>query len=237
MTSLTGAIVLVTGANGGIGTHFVHEALARGAVKVYATARSPRTWDDERIVPLTLDVTDAASIAAAVEAAPDVTVLINNAGASPASASLLTLPEQEIRSNMETNFFGPLLLARALAPVLKGHNDAAIINVHSLLSWYATAGVYSVSKAALWSATNALRLELAPESVHVLGVHVGWVDTAMAAHTPDPKLQPAVLVTRVFDALEAGEYELLADEASIQVKAGLSAGIETLYPQLKATNA
>jgi len=236
MTSLTGAIVLVTGANGGIGTHLVHEALARGAAKVYATARSPRTWGDKRIVPLTLDVTDAASIAAAVEAAPDVTVLINNAGASPASASLLTLPEQEIRSNMETNFFGPLLLARGFAPVLKGHNDAAIINIHSLLSWYATAGVYSVSKAALWSATNALRLELAPEGVHVLGVHVGWVDTAMAAHTPDPKLQPGVLVTRVFDALEAGEYEVLADEASVQVKAGLSADIEDLYPQLKATN-
>jgi NAD(P)-dependent dehydrogenase (short-subunit alcohol dehydrogenase family) len=138
---------------------------------------------------------------------------------------------------METNFFGPLLLARAFAPILKGHNDAAIINVHSLLSWYATAGVYSVSKAALWSATNALRLELAPEGVHVLGVHVGWVDTAMAAHTPDPKLPPAALVTQVFDALAAGEYEVLADEASVQVKAGLSAGIQDLYPQLKAATA
>jgi len=237
MTSLTGAIVLVTGANGGIGTHFVHEALARGAAKVYATARSPRTWDDERIVPLALDVTDAASVRAAVAAAPDVTVLINNAGASPASASLLTLPEEDIRSNMETNFFGPLLLARAFASGLKEHNDAAIINVHSLLSWYATAGVYSVSKAALWSATNALRLELDPEGIHVLGVHVGWVDTAMAAHTPDPKLPPATLVTQVFDALAAGEYEVLADEASVKVKAGLSAGIQDLYPQLKAANA
>ena len=237
MTSLTGAIVLVTGANGGIGTHFVHEALARGAAKVYATARSPRTWDDERIVPLALDVTDAASVRAAVAAAPDVTVLINNAGASPASASLLTLPEEDIRSNMETNFFGPLLLARAFAPGLKEHNDAAIINVHSLLSWYATAGAYSVSKAALWSATNALRLELDPEGIHVLGVHVGWVDTAMAAHTPDPKLPPATLVTQVFDALAAGEYEVLADEASVKVKAGLSAGIQDLYPQLKAANA
>ena len=88
MPSLNGAVVLVTGANGGIGTHFVHDALARGASKVYATARTPRTWDDERIVPLTLDVTDPASIQAAVEAAGDVTVLINNAGSTvPARAS------------------------------------------------------------------------------------------------------------------------------------------------------
>jgi NAD(P)-dependent dehydrogenase (short-subunit alcohol dehydrogenase family) len=234
MTSLNNAIVLVTGANGGIGTEFVREALARGAAKVYATARNPRTWDDKRVVPLTLDVTDPASIRAAVDAAPDVTVLINNAGASPATASLLTLPEQDIRSTMETNFFGPLNLARAFASVLKGQEATAMVNIHSLLSWYATAGVYSVSKAALWSATNALRLELAPEGVHVLGVHLGWVDTAMAVHTTDPKLPPAVLVSRVFDALEAGDHEVLADEASALIKAGLSAGIDELYPQLKS---
>ncbi|MEE9095187.1 SDR family oxidoreductase [Pseudarthrobacter phenanthrenivorans] len=237
MTSLNGAVLLVTGANGGIGTEFVREALTRGAAKVYATARYPRIWDDDRIVPLTLDVTDPASIRAAVEAAPDVTVLINNAGASPASASLLTLPEEDIRSTMETNFFGPLLLARAFAPILSEHEGTAMVNIHSVLSWYATAGVYSVSKAALWSATNALRLELAPDGVHVLGVHVGWVDTPMAAHTTEPKLPPAVLASRVFDALEAGNYEVLADEASVHVKAGLSAGIEDLYPQLQATTA
>ncbi|MEW1811762.1 SDR family NAD(P)-dependent oxidoreductase [Pseudarthrobacter phenanthrenivorans] len=148
MTSLNGATVLVTGANGGIGTEFVRQALVRGAAKVYASARHPRAWGDDRIVPLTLDVTDPASIQAAAESAADVTVLINNAGASPASASLLTLPEEDIRSIMETNFFGPLNLARAFAPVLKGQEAAAMVNIHSLLSWYATAGVYSVSKAA-----------------------------------------------------------------------------------------
>lgn len=118
MPSFDGAVVLVTGANGGIGTHFVHDALARGAAKVYATARSPRAWDDERIVPLTLDVTDPASIDAAVAAAADVTVLVNNAGAIPPSASLLDVTEADIRANMETNFFGPVFLARAFAPVL-----------------------------------------------------------------------------------------------------------------------
>ena len=118
MPSLNGAVVLVTGANGGIGSDFVHQALARGAAKVYATARTPRTWADERTVPLTLDITDAESTAAAVAEAPDVTALINNAGANPPSASLLEVTEVDIRANMETNFFGPVFLARAFAPIL-----------------------------------------------------------------------------------------------------------------------
>ncbi|SEC20402.1 SDR family oxidoreductase [Microbacterium hydrocarbonoxydans] len=232
MPALSGAVVLVTGANGGIGSHFVHQALARGAAKVYASARTPRDWDDERIVPLTLDVTDPASIAAAAAAASDVTVLINNAGASVSSPGILSHTDEEIRSNVETNFLGPLFLARAFAPLLSGRPGAAIIDIHSALSWFAVAGIYSATKAALWSATNSLRIELAPAGVHVVGVHVGYVDTAMAANVTDPKLDPAALVAAVLDATEAGEYEVLADETSIQVKAALSAPLEALYPQL-----
>jgi len=233
MTSLNGATVLVTGANGGIGTHFVREALVRGAAKVYATARTPRTWDDERIVPLQLDVTDAASIEAAVAAAPDVTILINNAGASPSSFGILNHTDDEIRRNIETNFVGPLMLARAYAPLLSAQaGETAIIDIHSAMAWFAVGGIYSATKAALWSATNSMRLELHPAGVQVLGVHVGWVDTAMAAGSTDPKLDPAVLVANVFDATEAGEYEVLADETSVQLKAALSGPFEALYPQL-----
>lgn len=236
MTSLNGAVILVTGANGGIGTHFVNEALARGAAKVYATARTPRTWNDDRVVPVALDVTDPASIQAAVEAAPDVTVLINNAGTSTSTPGILTHTDEEIRRNVETNFLGPLFLARAFAPILaaKGHNTA-IIDIHSALSWYAVAGIYSATKAALWSATNSLRLELQPAGVQVVGVHVGYVDTAMAAQATTPKLDPSVLVTKVLDATEAGEYEVLADDTSVQLKAGLSAPLQAVYPQLTAT--
>ena len=63
-------------------------------------------------------------------------------------------------------------------------------------------------------------------------MHVGWVDTAMAAHTTDDKVDPAELVAAVFDATEAGEHEVLADETSVQAKAGLSAPLEAVYPQL-----
>lgn len=237
MPTLNGATVLVTGANGGIGTHFVREALARGAAKVYATARTPRTWDDERIVPLTLDITDPASIQAAAEAAGDVTVLINNAGASVSSPGILTQSDEEIRANVETNFLGPLFLARAFAPILSANNESVIIDIHSALSWYAVSGIYSATKAALWSATNSLRLELAPAGVHVVGVHVGYVDTPMAARHTGPKADPADLVSKVFSAVEAGEYEVLADEASVNLKAALSGPIEAVYPQLAAVNA
>ncbi|WP_328643174.1 SDR family oxidoreductase [Streptomyces canus] len=237
MPSLDGAVVLVTGANGGLGTHFVHDALARGAAKVYATARSPRAWDDERIVPLTLDVTDPASIDAAVAAAPDVTVLVNNAGAIPPNASLLDVTEADIRANMETNFFGPVLLARAFASILAAEPGSVLVDVHSVASWYAFGGVYSASKAALWSATNSLRMELAPKGVHVVGVHMGYVDTPMAAHAEGPKLLPTELVTTVYDAVEAGEHEVLADELTVQVKSALSGPVEALYPDLHSTTA
>lgn len=236
MTSLNGAVVLVTGANGGIGTHFVREALARGAAKVYATARTPRQWDDDRIVPLTLDVTDPSSIRAALAAAGDVTVLINNAGTSISTPGILAHTDEEIRRNVETNFLGPLFLSRAFAPVLSAKDNAAIIDIHSALAWWAVAGIYSATKAALWSATNSLRLELAPAGVQVLGVHVGYVDTAMAAHATDPKVDPADLVATVFDALEGGEHEVLADQTSVQLKAALSAPLESVYPQLAVKN-
>ncbi|BAS11229.1 NADPH-dependent 1-acyldihydroxyacetone phosphate reductase [Arthrobacter sp. Hiyo4] len=90
-------------------------------------------------------------------------MLINNAGASVASAGILTHTNEEIRTNVETNFLGPLFLARAFAPILSARDEPVIINIHSALSWYAVAGIYSATKAALWSATNSLRLELAPK--------------------------------------------------------------------------
>ena len=232
MPSLSQSVVLVTGANGGIGSAFVHAALARGAAKVYASARSPREWDDDRVVPLALDVTDSASIAAGVAVASDVPVLINNAGGLPATASVLEVTEEDLRRTMEINFFAPLLVARAFAPLLVAAGDAVLIDMHSVASWYAFGGAYSASKAALWSATNSLRLELAPRGVLVTGVHVGYVDTAMAAHSDDPKLAPADLVDTVLDGVENGAVEIVADELSAQVKAGLAAPIEVLYPEV-----
>lgn len=229
MPTLNGSVVLVTGANGGLGTHFVHQALDRGASKVYAAARSPKDWGDSRIVPLQLDVTDEASIAAAAAAAPDVTVLINNAGASNGSSVLDDLTAA--RELFETNFWGALAVANGFAPALKD-SKGVLLNVLSVLSWLGIGDAYSATKAALWQATNTQRLQLAPDGVHVAGLHLGYADTPMTRGVDAPKLDPADVVRTAYDGIEAGDFEILADDVSRQVKAGLAAPIEALYPQL-----
>ncbi|MCT9620732.1 SDR family oxidoreductase [Curtobacterium sp. C2H10] len=228
MTTLTDATVLVTGANGGLGAAFVQQALDRGAAKVYATARTPRTWDDERIVPLALDVTDQASVDAAARAAADATIVVNNAGIG-GSAPLLETSVDEVEHVFATNVFGALRVAKAFAPSLAG---GALIDVHSVLSWIALAGGYSASKAAFWSITNSLRLELAPQGTQVLGAHLGYTDTGMTADLDVEKADPADIVAAIYDALEAGEHEVLADQVSRDVRAGLSAPLTALYPAL-----
>ncbi|SFF61226.1 SDR family oxidoreductase [Curtobacterium sp. YR515] len=228
MTTLTDTTVLVTGANGGLGAAFVQQALDRGAAKVYATARTPRTWDDERIVPLALDVTDQASVDAAARAAADATVVVNNAGIG-GSAPLLETSVDEVEHVFATNVFGALRVAKAFAPSLAG---GALIDVHSVLSWIALAGGYSASKAAFWSITNSLRLELAPQGTQVLGAHLGYTDTGMTADLDVEKADPADIVAAIYDALEAGEHEVLADQVSRDVRAGLSAPLTALYPAL-----
>ena len=230
VTDISGAVVLVTGANGGLGIEFVKQALQRGASKVYATARTPRDWGDERIVPLALDVTDEASVAAAAAVASDTTVVINNAGVS--GPSPIAGDSAALRWMFETNFFGAVTVAREFAPVLGRNGGGVLLDVHSALSWIALAGGYSAAKAALWSATNSLRLELAPQGTHVVGLHLGYADTPMTADVTDPKSDPADIVARAYDGVEAGDFEVLADETSVQVKAGLSAPISALYPQL-----
>lgn len=234
MTIWNDAVVLVTGANGGLGTQFVRQALARGARKVYATARTPRHWDDARVVPLALDITDPASIERVASEASDVTILVNNAGISPRNPSLLSGSDDDLRQVLETNLVGQIRMIRAFADTLTASpGRAAIIDMHSALSWHAGAGSYSVSKAGFWAATNSVRLELAPRGIQVVGVHVGWVDTPMAAGATGPKADPADVVSQAYDALENGTYEVLADAVSTRAKAGLAAPLTQMYPQLE----
>jgi NAD(P)-dependent dehydrogenase (short-subunit alcohol dehydrogenase family) len=218
---LEGSVVLVTGANGGLGREFVRQSLERGASKVYAAARRPADWSDERVVPLVLDVTDPASVDAAAGVATDVTVVVNNAGITGAG-SLLTSPLEEIRATYETNLFGPLAVVRTFAPTLAAAGGGAVVDIHSVLSWLAFAGSYSPSKAAFWGLTNALRLELAGQGTQVVGAHLGYTDTPMIADLDVPKADPVDVVARILDALASGADEALADDTSTFVRAGLS---------------
>jgi NAD(P)-dependent dehydrogenase (short-subunit alcohol dehydrogenase family) len=231
MTKLAGSVVLVTGANGGLGTEFVRQAVARGARRVYATARKPRTWDDDRVVPLALDVTEPASVAAAAAAAGDTTIVINNAGVG-ARGSLLATPLEQVRAVYETNVFGPLAVAQAFAPVLEKNGGGALVDIHSALSWFSTTGAYPSTKAALWSVTNTLRLELAAQGTQVVGAHLGYTDTPLTAGLDVAKEDPRDIVAAIYDGLEAGDYEVLADDTSRWVKQNLSQPLTALYPQL-----
>jgi NAD(P)-dependent dehydrogenase (short-subunit alcohol dehydrogenase family) len=232
MTSLKDSVALVTGGSRGLGRALVQALYERGAAKVYATARDPRTVTHPDAVPLALEVTDPDSVRAAAARAEDVTVLINNAGISLKARSFLDSPVEDIRREFETNFYGPLLVTRAFVPVLERNGGGHLLNVHSVLSWLGVAGSYSATKAALWSQTNTLRLELQPRGIAVTGLHVGYIDTDMAAGIDAPKSTPGDVAGLALDGIEAGAHEVLADDLSREVKAGLSADLAVLYPQL-----
>ncbi|KRD07970.1 short-chain dehydrogenase [Mycobacterium sp. Root265] len=214
---------LVTGANRGLGRQFAAELSARGA-KVYAAARRPETVDLPGVIPVQLDITDPESIRRAAEIAGDVTVLINNAGVST-RAGLLDGTMDDIRLEMETHFFGTLQVIRAFAPVIERNGGGAILDVLSVLSWLhpATSGAYSSAKAAAWALTDAVRDELSPKGIQVSALHVGYMDTDMVSYIPaDQKTDPAEVARLALDGLFAGDREILADELTRQVKAGLS---------------
>lgn len=230
---ITGSVALVTGANRGLGRKFAAALLERGAAKVYAAARNPESIDLPGVIPIALDVTDPESVRAAAELAGDVTLLVNNAGSST-GASLLEGSIEDIRLEMDTHYFGTLSVTRAFAPVLEKNGGGAVLNVLSVLSWFTAPGVaaYSAAKSAAWSLTNALRLELAPQKTQVTALHVGYMDTDMAAHVTTPKIDPAIVAGLALDGVEEGRFEVLADDTSRGVRAGLSGELTGLYPQL-----
>lgn len=230
---ITGAVALVTGANRGLGRRFAAALLERGAAKVYAAARNPGSIDLPGVVPLRLDVTDPASIREAAKLAGDVTLLVNNAGSST-GASLLGGSLEDIRLEMDTHFFGTLAVTREFAPVLERNGGGAVLNVLSALSWFTAPPVaaYSAAKSAAWSLTNALRLELAPQKTQVTALHVGYMDTDMAKDVDGPKADPAVVAGLALDGVEQGRFEVLADDVSRNVRAGLSGDLTGLYPAL-----
>jgi NAD(P)-dependent dehydrogenase (short-subunit alcohol dehydrogenase family) len=226
---ITGKTALVTGANRGLGRHLAAQLRDRGAT-VYAAARNPATVDLPGVTPIALDITDPASVAAAADAASGVAILVNNAGSSTRS-SLLTGDPADIRLEMDTHFFGTLAVIRAFAPRLAARDSSAILNILSALSWvtFPDTGAYCAAKSAEWSLTNALRLELAPQGTRVSSLHVGYMDTDMARDVDAPKSDPAVIAKLAIDGIVAGDPEIIADEVSRQVLAGLSSGVAGLY--------
>jgi NAD(P)-dependent dehydrogenase (short-subunit alcohol dehydrogenase family) len=226
------AVVLVTGANRGIGLAFTRELLARGARKVYAGARDPSTVTLPGVQAIRLDVTKPEDVAAAAAQARDVTLVINNAGVGHQGGFLAADSEDVARRQFETNFFGMLRMSKAFAPVLAANGGGGLLNVLSIVSWVngGQLAAYAASKSAAWSLTNALRHELASQKTQVLALHMAFVDTDLVRAIEGPKTSPEDVVKRALDGLEAGLEEVLADERTQLVKQGLTAPRPSYLP-------
>lgn len=227
MVNVKGATVVVTGGQRGLGKAVVQEFLDRGAAKVYATARAPKPSEDPRVVSVELDVTNPDSVAALAATAGDAEIVVNNAGVL-AARQLLSSDIEEARAVFETNYFGALRVAKAFAPILAENGGGALVDILSILSWLPGSGGYGDSKAALWSATNSLRLELEKQGTLVTGVHLSYTETDMTDGFDVPKNQPRDVARAIVDGIERGDAEVLADDDTRYVKSALSGPIEAL---------
>jgi NAD(P)-dependent dehydrogenase (short-subunit alcohol dehydrogenase family) len=227
---IKGSVALVTGSNRGIGRCFVEALLARGAARVYATARQPERLADlvehhkGTVVPLKLDITRSADITAAAGQCRDVSLLVNNAGINLQAGLIKAADLTAARAEMETNYFGPLSMCRAFAPILASNGGGAIINMLSILARVNLPmyGSLSASKAAQLSLTQGVRAELAKQGTLVVAVMPGAVDTEMERNFPPPKLPPADAARAALDAIEQRLEEVYPGDMASGMSQGLA---------------
>ena len=233
---IEGSVALVTGANRGLGRVYARELVRRGAAKVYGAARDPRAVTEPGVTPVGLDITDPELVAEAAARCADVSLLVNNAGVMQASTFTDAPSLDAARLEMETNYFGTLRMCRAFAPVLAANGGGAVVNMLSVTSFYTNPlnASYGASKAAAWSLTNGIRIELHHQGTLVVAVHAGFINTDMAALVDAPKISPESVAQQACDAVKAGQVEVLADERTRFVKASLPRDHELIYPPVQA---
>jgi NAD(P)-dependent dehydrogenase (short-subunit alcohol dehydrogenase family) len=217
----TDKVVFITGANRGIGKALVQAALQHGVKKVYATARVASDlpdFNDARVVPVTLDITNLDQVHAATTQASDVQILINNAGVL-AFASVIEGSIDALQQDMQVNYFGTLNVTRAFAPVITNNGGGAIASISSIVGLASMAGIggYSASKAALFSAIQASRTELKSKNIAVFGIFPGPIDTDMARPMDMPKTSAAETAENIVSAMEAGTEDIFPDTMSVQL--------------------
>jgi NAD(P)-dependent dehydrogenase (short-subunit alcohol dehydrogenase family) len=221
---LESEVVFVSDASSGLGRCLVDRFVAEGAARVYAAGRRPAARAGDRVVAVELDVRDPGSIARAGAAAPDTTILLNNDGLPEwPSVAVGGGDVAAVAAHLETNVVGAIRLASAFAPVLAGSGRGVIVMTHSVQAWINLSGAYAVSQAALWSATNALRVELAPAGVHVAGLVLGLCDAEPGLDT---------VADRAVAGIAARDYEIVVDAYGAEIRSKLSASIPAMYPEL-----
>jgi NAD(P)-dependent dehydrogenase (short-subunit alcohol dehydrogenase family) len=232
---IEGSVALVTGADRGLGQVFARELVSRGAARVYGAARDQATVTEPGVTSIGLDITNPGRVAEVAEQCADVGLLVNNAGVMKASTFINATNLSAARLEMEVNYFGTLTMCRAFAPALAARGGGAVVNMLSVTSFYNNPleASYGASKAAAWSLTNGIRTELAHQGTLVVAVHASFIDTDMAAGINVAKISPESVAQQTFDAVEAGQVEVLADERSRFIKASLSRDHELIYPPLQ----
>jgi NAD(P)-dependent dehydrogenase (short-subunit alcohol dehydrogenase family) len=220
---IKGKVALVTGANRGLGAALTSALLEAGCAKVYAAARNVAGLPKGAAVPVRLDITDPAQVAAAAAQCSDVGILVNNAGIAAFEPLIGAASIDPARTEMETNYFGTLSMCRAFAPVLARNGGGVIANVLSVVSWFnaPAQGSYCASKAAAWSLTRGIRFELRRQGTLVSGIYAGYIDTGMTAGIDGAKSTPAQIALRVVAGIESAAEEIYADERAVQVHAEL----------------
>lgn len=220
--SIADKTILITGASRGIGRALADEALRRGARRVYAAARRPAAFADERVTPLTLDVTDAAQVRAAAERVGSLDILVNNAG--------LALYEglgdrATLERHLAVNLFGTYGVIQAFLPLLIASGGAIVNNVSiAALAPIPVTPAYSLSKAAAFSLTQSLRMLLAGQGVRVHAVLTGPVDTDMVRDLDIPKASAQSVAHGIFDGVGNGEEDIFPDPLSATLADGWHAG-------------
>lgn len=238
--NIKGAVALVTGANRGLGMHFVEALVEFGASKIYTTARNIETLGplvrkhEGLVVPLALDVTEQAQVDAVTEEAQDVTLLMNNAGVLNGRSLLESDDLSGLEYEMSVNVFGLARMCQAFAPIIEANGSGAIANmltVGCLVNWPPT-GTYVATKAAAMSLTEVLQFELRNRGVEVFGIYAGYIDTDMASNVTSDKSSPGEVARNAMIGIEAGIHSIDADSDAIETRIamkddpeGLKAGV------------
>ncbi|WP_353167177.1 SDR family NAD(P)-dependent oxidoreductase [Acinetobacter sp.] len=223
---ITDAVIFITGANRGLGLALAQEALRRGAQKVYAGMRNIADFNEQGMIPVVVDVTDPISIQNAVAQCGDVNILVNNAGIarlnqSPVESNIVATTQ----TVLETNLYGVMNTTQYFCPILESQSESYIVNILSDVSWEPSTllASYAVSKAAAWSFTNSTRQWLSQFNVHVMGVHVGFIDTDLTQTLDIPKISPSTVAKQVFEGIEDNAFEVLVGASTQALKKDLTA--------------
>jgi NAD(P)-dependent dehydrogenase (short-subunit alcohol dehydrogenase family) len=237
-STLQGAVVLVTGANRGIGKAIVEEALARGASKVYAAVRRPELAGEleessgGKVVAIRIDLDDAQSIQDAAKQASDVQVVVHNAGIAETDSVLSPTALETLHRQIDVNVGGLIRMAQAFAPVLKANGGGAFAQLNSVVSvkTFGSVGTYSASKAAAYSVTQALREELASQGTHVVSVHPGPIATDMAKEAGfyERAESPSVVAQALLTAVEQKAFHVFPDSVARQIGAAYGSFAENV---------